>query len=169
MKVGTFSCLLSSYQMHPRSGRRVLCIRSAPASAAGAGKEPNQGAEHGEDGEQGQEAQHAEDHVGKFHVAGVGHLLTDLDPEGDDQDQRKDIEPRDHDAVAAPDQPEKDRMHDKEQQHADEADDQKVELLVREDGGKRVVERQDAVMDLRHERDRAVEQGSQALASFTGV
>ena len=112
-------------------------------------KQHHDAADESKNGEEDEKAQHAVDDVRKIQHARVGDLLADLDRKGQNDDQRKDIDPGDREHMSPLRQKNEQGMDHKEKQHPHNADDQKVELLVREDRGKRIVDRHDPVVNER--------------------
>ena len=143
------------------SNRQVLFgpagSRGQTEPAASAADKARQGAddqpEQREHREKGQKAHDAEGDIGKFQRAGMRHVLADLDGKGDDDDQRQNVKPRHDDFVPAADQREKKRMDQKEQQHPEGADDQKMQVLVGQNAGKTIVDVQDLIVQQRDQPD----------------
>ena len=109
-----------------------------------------------ENKEHGQEANHAVHDVGKFHVAGIGDFLADLNGEGDDDDNGEYVDPGDDHFVVMLGKMFEQGIDHEDHGHSKQADDQKMHLLVCEIYFVCVIQMHEIVVDLRDDADAPV-------------
>ena len=97
------------------------------------------------------EAGQSGDDVGKFHVTGVGYLLTYLNAEGNDNQQSKYVDPGNgHDHLSLC-QVSEHWIDDGDHSHAENADDEEMQHLVRHSSEGHVAVSDDGIVDLGHQ------------------
>ncbi len=83
------------------------------------------------------ETRYSEENVRKLHIAGACDMLTDLDREGEDNNNGGGVDPRNNSCLSALCERLENRINKEEYNHADQTDDNKMELFVGE--GKLVI------------------------------
>ena len=119
--------------------RRLLFLWAEFTGAGEIFKEPEQlfdapadGSENAVYTEHGQEANNSVEDISEFHMAGMCQFLTDLNGQCDDNDHRENIDPCNHQFQIALGQELEQGIDYENHGHAQQSDDQKMKLFVRE-------------------------------------